>query len=199
MTAAASRSVRPFESGAEEKRGSKPVAGDVIPQVDDVARLLASQHAAVLAERLEHVPVADVGRDHADPALAHQPVEAEIRHHGDGDQIDLQVEGEDRQDLVAVDRLAFGIDREHAIAVAVEGDAEVEPPSPTTRVRSDRSVAPQPTLMFSPSGAAATGVTSAPSRSNACGAMPEYAPFAQSTAILSPDRSLPKRSTMCSK
>ena len=39
----------------------------------------------------------------------------------------LEVEGEDRQDLVAVDRLAFGIDREHAIAVTVESDAEVEP------------------------------------------------------------------------
>ncbi len=60
-------------------------------------------------------------------------------------------------------------------------------------------MAPQPTLMLRPSGAAATGATSAPSRSNASGAIPEYAPFAQSTAIRRPSRSVPNRSTMCSR
>ena len=36
------------------------------------------------------------------------------------------VEREDRDDLVAVDDLALLVDREHAVAVAVEGDPEVE-------------------------------------------------------------------------
>ena len=35
-------------------------------------------------------------------------------------------EREDREDLVAVDDLAALVDREHAVAVAVERDAEVE-------------------------------------------------------------------------
>ena len=78
-----------------------------------------------LAERLEHVAVADIGHDDLDPALPHQPVEAEVRHHGDRDQLDSQVEREDGEDLVAVDRLALGVDRQHPVAVAVEGDAEV--------------------------------------------------------------------------
>ena len=48
------------------------------------------------------------------------------------------------------------------------------------------SVAPQPTLMFVPSGSLPIACTSAPSCSNARGASSEYAPFAQSTAIRRP-------------
>src|SRR3954451_13794415 len=51
--------------------------------------------------------------------------------------------------------------------------------------------------MFVPSGASPIECTSAPHFSKACGARPEYAPFAQSTTIRSPFRSLPKRSRMC--
>ena len=40
--------------------------------------------------------------------------------------VDAQVEREDREDLVAVDRVSLAVDREHAVAVAVEGDPEVE-------------------------------------------------------------------------
>src|SRR5579862_6328210 len=40
--------------------------------------------------------------------------------------VDLLVEREDRDDLIAVDRLAVLVDGEHAITVAVERDAEVE-------------------------------------------------------------------------
>ena len=108
--------------------------------------------APVALERLEHVAVADVGGQHADPVLAHQRVEAEVGHHRHGDAVDLEVEREDRDDLVAVDRLAALVDREHPVAVAVEGDPEVEAASRTVCCSSARSVAPQPTLMFSPSG-----------------------------------------------
>ena len=53
-------------------------------------------------------------------------MEAEIRHLRDRDEVDLQVVGEDREDLVAVDRRPVRVDCEHAVAVAVEGDSEVE-------------------------------------------------------------------------
>ena len=53
-------------------------------------------------------------------------MEAEVRHHRHCDGVDLEVEREDRDDLIAVDGLAVLVDREHAVAVAVEGDAEVE-------------------------------------------------------------------------
>ena len=59
-------------------------------------------------------------------------------------------------------------------------------------------MAPQPTLMLVPFGLSARATTSAPSRSNADGAIPEYAPFAQSTAILRPSSGEPNRSRTCS-
>ena len=53
-------------------------------------------------------------------------------------------------------------------------------------------MAPQPTLMFVPSGVFASAVTRAPRRSKTSGAIAENAPFAQSTAIRRPERSEPK-------
>ena len=136
----------------------------------------------------------------ADAALLHQPVEAEVRHHRHRDDVDAEVEGEDGEDLVAVDGVAVAVDGEHAVAVAVEGDPEVEAArAHRLAASSARSVAPHPSLMFVAVRLVADRVTSAPSRSNACGAIPEYAPFAQSTAIRRPERSLPKRSRMCSR
>ena len=172
MTAAASWRVRPFSA----RRGGNAAAGRrrcVVTQVDDVARLLAAEQAVALTQRLEHVAVADVRDDDLDPVVAHQLVEAEVRHHRHRDEVDAQVEREDGEDLVAVDRLPVSIDREHAVAVAVEGDSEVEAAVSHRALEQARSVAPQPTLMFSPSGSAATIVTSAPSCSKAVGAMPE--------------------------
>ena len=63
---------------------------------------------------------------HADAALLHQPVEAEVRHRRDRDDVDAEVEREHRDDLVAVDRGAVRVDREHPVAVAVERDPEIE-------------------------------------------------------------------------
>ena len=143
-------------------------------EVDDVARLLAAEHGALAPQRLEHVAVADVGRDDADPVLPHERVEAEVRHLRDGDRVDAEVEGEDRDDLVAVDELSALVDREHPVAVAVEGDAEVAARSRVTSSWSAAvSVAPHPTLMFVPSGSLPIVTTLAPSSSNACGASPE--------------------------
>ena len=62
----------------------------------------------------------------------------------DRDGVDLEVEREDRDDLVAVDGLAVLVDGEHAVAVAVERDAEVvaavdAPSAAAARGRSRRS------------------------------------------------------------
>ena len=90
-----------------------------------MAGLLAAEDALLAAERLEHVAVSDVGGDDADPALLHQAVEAEVRHHRHRDEIDSEMEREDGKDLVAVDRVPVAVHGEHAVAVAVERDAEV--------------------------------------------------------------------------
>ena len=102
--------------------------------VDDVARLLAAERPAALAQRLEHVAVADRrGRD-LDAGGAHRGVEAVVGHHGHGDAVagqavvGAQVQRGERDQLVAVDDRAVAVDREHAVAVAVEGEAGVVAP-----------------------------------------------------------------------
>ena len=57
------------------------------------------------------------------------------------------------EDLVAVDDLAGGVDRDQPVGVAVEGEPDVG----AARARPPRratpgAVAPEPTLMFTPSG-----------------------------------------------
>ena len=52
-------------------------------------------------------------------------MEAGVRHLRDGDEIDAEVQREHGEDLVTVHLLTCGIDREHAVAVAVEGEPEV--------------------------------------------------------------------------
>src|SRR5215212_56920 len=51
------------EGRTKEQRGGEAVAGHVILQIDDVARLLASEQSALGAQGLEHVAVADIGGD----------------------------------------------------------------------------------------------------------------------------------------
>ena len=92
-----------------------------------MARLLAAEQGFALAQRLEHVAVTDVRDDDLDSVLAHQLVEAEVRHHRHRDEVDAEVEREHGEDLVSVDRVAFRVHREHAVAVTVEGDPEVVP------------------------------------------------------------------------
>ena len=95
-------------------------------QVDHVPGLLAAEYAALTPERLEHVPVSHVRRHDAHASLVHEPVEPEVRHLGHGDEVDAEMEGEHGEDRVAVELVPGRIHRQHAIAVAVEGDAEVE-------------------------------------------------------------------------
>src|SRR5215208_2391872 len=46
-----------LERAAEEERSGETVTGDVVAEVDDVARLLAAQDGPFLAQGLEDVPV----------------------------------------------------------------------------------------------------------------------------------------------
>src|SRR5437879_1463798 len=82
-----------LERRAEEQRGRETVARDVILQVDDVTRLLATEHPALAAERLQHVAVSDVGRDQANTPLLREAVEAVVRHHRHGHEIAAEVLG----------------------------------------------------------------------------------------------------------
>ena len=65
------------------------------------------------------------------PAVAHRGVEAVVGHHRHGDAVAgqppgvAQVQGGQRDQLVAVDDGAVAVDGQHAVAVAVEGEAEV--------------------------------------------------------------------------
>src|SRR5712691_9606980 len=95
-------------------------------EVDDVSGLLAAKHAAAALQSLQDVAVAHVRRDHPDAALLHQPVEAEVRHRRHDHRVEPEVERENREDLVAVERVAVSVDGEHPVAVPVEGDTEVE-------------------------------------------------------------------------
>src|SRR2546423_78345 len=59
----------PTKRRTEEQRRRQPVTGHVTVEPDDVTGLLAAQNPSFAAERLEHVAVADVGRDHTNAAL----------------------------------------------------------------------------------------------------------------------------------
>jgi hypothetical protein len=95
-----------------------------------VARLLAAQRPAAFAQRLEDVAVADLRRRHLDARIAHGDVEAVVGHDGHRDAAagelpgPTQVQGGERDELVAVDDRPGAIDRQHAITVAVQREAE---------------------------------------------------------------------------
>ena len=96
-----------------------------------MARLLAAERRARLEHPLEHVAVADVGHLDRDPVLAHQAVEAQVRHRRDDDPLarervaPVALDRERRDDGVAVHGPAAPVDREAAIGVAVEREAAV--------------------------------------------------------------------------
>ena len=95
---------------------------------DDVPGLLAAEEAALAPERLEHVAVADVGRDHADAVLA--PSACGSR----GSSSPSRRRGRRRRWSASTARiwspsiaLPLASTASIAVAVAVERDAEVEP------------------------------------------------------------------------
>ena len=117
------------ELADRRQRRGDAVAGGDDAGVDDVARLLAAERPAALAQLVEHVAVADAGHGDLDPGLLHRLVEAVVAHHGDGDAAgQLAAPGHPARDqgdqLVAVVAATAAVDGEDAIAVAVEGEAD---------------------------------------------------------------------------
>ena len=87
------------------------------------------------------------------------------------------------------------VDRKHPVAVAVEGHAEVAAFAADGLLQQPEVGRAAADVDVRPVGLVSDRDDVAPSSVNAFGAMPEYAPFAQSTAIVSFERSLPNRST----
>ena len=54
-------------------------------------------------------------------------MEAQVGHLRDGYQVDSEVERQDREDLVSVHLVPLAVDGEHAVAVSIEGEAEIRP------------------------------------------------------------------------
>ena len=91
------------------------------------------------------------------------------------------VEGEDAEDLVAVDDPAVGVDRDEPVGVAIEREADIRAGrddrlGERRRVRSRRSR----TLMLTPSGAALMTSSRAPVAARISGPTTEPEPFAAS-------------------
>ena len=125
ITATASASVVPCERAAEQERGREPVSGDVVAQADHVAGLLAAEHA------LSRRSASSTYRSPTSVVTTRIP-RSSIRRWKPRFVITVtatrstpRCECEDGDDLVAVDRLPVTVHGEHAIAVAVERDAEV--------------------------------------------------------------------------
>jgi hypothetical protein len=101
--------------------------------------------------------------------------------------------GREPRDLIAVDLLGALVDGQHAVAVPVEGHPRSSEALVTSCCKCERSVAPQPTLMFDPSGSTPIARTwhrllEDPRRERG------HRSVAQSTPIRSPVRSVPQRS-----
>src|SRR5829696_1176374 len=142
-------------------------------EADQMAGLLTAEDGVLPPKGLEHVAVAHVRGHDADPVIGHQPVEAEVGHHGDNDRVDLKVEREDLR-IWSPSTISPAPSTASMRSPSPSKATPRSAPAPTTcSCNSLRSVAPQPTLMFVPSGLSASGRTSASSRSNAEGAIPE--------------------------
>ena len=92
-----------------QQRARDPVAGGPETEIDDVARLLASERPTSPAKLVEHVAVADGGRRDLDAGRRHRGVKAVVGHHCDRNArrpagaLLAQVERGERDQLVAVD------------------------------------------------------------------------------------------------
>ena len=93
--------------------------------------LLATEGITLRAHFLKHVAIAYRGGDHGNSLLLHCEAEAEVGHHCRHDGVACQraavahAQSEDRQDLIAINDVTFGIDSKAAIGVAVVGYADV--------------------------------------------------------------------------
>ena len=131
--AARSASDRPVRATTSTSAAAVSIPSPVVAWSAKITCPLCSPPSARLlrGERLQHVPIADVGGDHVDARLAHRQVEAEVRHRRDDDRVVAErtafehVDRADRDDVVAVDDRAVMVDGDQPVGVAVEGDAQI--------------------------------------------------------------------------
>jgi hypothetical protein len=103
-----------------------------------VAGLLPTERPASLLQRSDHVAIADRRGLHLDSRVRHRPVKAVVAHHRHGNPtvkrpgVD-QVTRAERQQLVAVANPSLCVDRDHPVAVAVEGEADLSA-APANRI-----------------------------------------------------------------
>ncbi len=112
------------------QRADEPVAGRRLVEAQQVAGRLAPQLPAGLLQHRQHVAVTDVGPPELDAGLRQRPLQPEVRHLRADHRADqragvLARSREHVQQLIAVDQVAVVVDHQHAVPVAIEGDAEV--------------------------------------------------------------------------
>ena len=113
------------------ERGHDPVARGGVLEQDDVAALLAAQDRSRHLHPLEDVLVADGGPDDVAAGRLDGRLESAVREHRHDEAAAGQcptgqaVEGQDAQDLVAVDDPPARIDRDQPVGVAVERETDI--------------------------------------------------------------------------
>ena len=151
------------------------------------------ERPAALLQRLQHVAVADVGLHHGDPGPAHGLAEARgwpspspprCRRAGGP-----TPGGRGRRRAMSWSpstRLPRGVDGQHPVGVAVEGQPGVGAPGHDLGLEGLGVGRPAPSLMLRPSGRSWRTWTVAPSRRKTSGATSDAAPLAQSSTRVRP-------------
>ena len=96
-----------------------------------MARLLAAESVAALANLLENIAVPNLGLNHLDAGLLHCNFQTEVAHDGGNQSVAsevtalFQTERHDGHDLVPVDDFASVVNGKAPIRVAIVRNAEV--------------------------------------------------------------------------
>ncbi len=120
-----------------QRRDDAVAAGGVLAD-DDVAALLAAEAGAREEHRVEDVAVAHVVSHHAATGRLDDRGQAAVGEDADDDGLLGKraavepIEGDDAQQLVAIDDRAALIDGDAAVGVAIEAEADVRPPRAAT-------------------------------------------------------------------
>ena len=129
------------------QRADQPVAGRRLVEAQQVARGLAAEHAAVLAQHLQHVAVADRRATERDALLRARArardCSSRCRRPGRELLPPLARARHDVEQLVAIDGAAEVIDHHQPVAVAIERDAGMRRTPGTVSCSSSGAVDPQ--------------------------------------------------------
>ncbi len=124
----------PAQDAQHLERGDDPVARGALLEDDHVTALLAAEDGARNLHPLEDVLVADGGPDDLAAGRLDRHLETAVRQdrHDEAAPGELApgqpVEGEQADQLVAVDDVPGGVDRDAPVGIAVEGEADVGAP-----------------------------------------------------------------------